>query len=273
MFLSNSNQVLTSTELATHAPAIFAQGAHASRSQRYGFVPTSEVLATLAADGWQPVSVGLKRAKTERSKLFGSHTLRLRHAEHSRYSATLQGQLELVLRNGHDGSSAIVGDLGIFRAICANGLVSATAKFGAFRIFHGTYAADKVRDAMAKMLTRAPALTETVDAWRTLALGGEEQRAFADAASQLRWSRIAAPVEPTALLTPRRSEDTSPDLWTTFNRVQENLLQGGLAGRASTGRRLTTRGVGAVAASHRLNQALWTLAEKMAELKGVKTSA
>ena len=268
-FLSNGIELLTRAQMEQAAPAIFAPQAHSTRSERYGFVPTASVLDTLALDGWRPSAVGLKRTKTERSKLYGSHTLRLRHDSLSTYNETLQGMLELVLRNGHDGSSAIVGDLGVFRAICANGLVAATAKFGAFRIFHGSYAPDKVRGALAGMVAQAPKLIGTVDTWRSVELSRDESGALADSASRLRWGD-SVPVDPRALLAPRRTEDTASDLWTTYNRVQENLVQGGLNGRARTGRRMTTRGVGSVAASHRLNQELWALAERMAELKGVK---
>jgi hypothetical protein len=47
--------------------------------------------------------------------------------------------------------------------------------------------------------------------------------------------------------------------------VQEHLLRGGDKGRAATGRRITTRPVKSVGEDIRLNRALWTLTEKLAE--------
>jgi hypothetical protein len=44
-------------------------------------------------------------------------------------------------------------------------------------------------------------------------------------------------------------------------------VKGGVAGRASTGRRLTTRAVGGVNENVKLNRALWTLADGLAQLK------
>jgi hypothetical protein len=38
------------------------------------------------------------------------------------------------------------------------------------------------------------------------------------------------------LLTPRRREDYSDDLWTVYQRVQENLMKGGLSGRTAQGK-------------------------------------
>jgi hypothetical protein len=63
----------------------------------------------------------------------------------------------------------------------------------------------------------------------------------------------------------RRPEDRRSDLWTTASVVQEHLLRGGVRGRAATGRRTTTGLVKSVGEDLRLNRALWTLTEKLAE--------
>jgi len=70
----------------------------------------------------------------------------------------------------------------------------------------------------------------------------------------------------TSISTPRRFEDRGNDLWTTFNRIQENLMRGGLSGHNRNGRRLTTRPIAGVSENVRLNRALWTLTERMAQL-------
>ena len=76
-------------------------------------------------------------------------------------------------------------------------------------------------------------------------------------------------MKPADVLAPRRGADRSPDLWTTANVVQENVIKGGLRGvSATTGRGRKTRAVASVAEDVRLNRALWTLTERMAELVG-----
>jgi hypothetical protein len=74
-------------------------------------------------------------------------------------------------------------------------------------------------------------------------------------------------VEAERLLRPRRHADNKADLWTAFNRVQENIIKGGVSGRSTTGRRLSTRAIGGVTENVKLNRALWTLADGRAELK------
>ncbi|WP_186153310.1 DUF932 domain-containing protein, partial [Burkholderia gladioli] len=76
-------------------------------------------------------------------------------------------------------------------------------------------------------------------------------------------SEAAAPITESQVLRARRSEDAGDDLWTTFNRVQESLTQGGMRGRSPAGRRIKTRPITGIDQDIRLNRALWMLAEAM----------
>ena len=104
---------------------------------------------------------------------------------------------------------------------------------------------------------------------QTLTVNPGEQAAFARAALALKYDPEdgAAPVTESQLLMPRRFEDRRDDLWTTFNRVQENLVKGGLQGRNRAGRATTTRPVQGIDQNVKLNRALWLLAEEMRRLK------
>lgn len=84
---------------------------------------------------------------------------------------------------------------------------------------------------------------------------------------------VETPIQADALLLPRRSEDRSTDLWTTFNVVQENAIRGGLSawGRDANNqrRRYTSREITGIDQDVKVNRALWLLGERMAQLKGV----
>ena len=69
----------------------------------------------------------------------------------------------------------------------------------------------------------------------------------------------------TQVLTPRRYEDRQDDLWTTYQRLQENLLKGGLPGRTAKGKRSHTRAVSGIDGDVKLNRALWVMAESLLE--------
>jgi hypothetical protein len=56
------------------------------------------------------------------------------------------------------------------------------------------------------------------------------------------------------LIQARRPEDIGRSLWTTFQRVQENVIRGGQPGRSAQGKRLHTRPVGSIDRDVSLNR-------------------
>jgi hypothetical protein len=65
---------------------------------------------------------------------------------------------------------------------------------------------------------------------------------------------------------PYDESTNKPDLWHTFNRIQENSLKG-VRTRDDRWHRVTSRAVKGIDGDVKLNRALWSLAEKFAELK------
>jgi hypothetical protein len=94
-----------------------------------------------------------------------------------------------------------------------------------------------------------------------------EQRAFAEAAIELRFDGEKYAVQPDELLQVRHSEQSAPTLWNTFNVVQEAVIQGGVTQRRKNGTRIHSRRITGIDADLRLNRALWRLTERMAQLK------
>lgn len=108
-----------------------------------------------------------------------------------------------------------------------------------------------------------------METFRARVLTTEEATAFARTALAIRFEDEAAwPITPVKLLESRRREDRGDDLWHTFNRVQENLLQGGqreLGRFLANGRRVPrTRAVTGLDQNVRINKQLWELARRLA---------
>lgn len=84
---------------------------------------------------------------------------------------------------------------------------------------------------------------------------------FANQALGVRYTRGAhQPVTAEQVLAPRRSADAGADLWRVFNVVQENLMRGGVVGRAASGRAVRSRPIRAIREDVRINSQLWQLA-------------
>ena len=260
-----SNAPLSNEQIAQYAPSVLAETAHESRGERYTFIPTIQVLDGLRNEGFQPFEVRQTRVKDQSRREFTKHMVRLRHAT-SIEAAVGEEVPEIVLINSHDGSSSYQLLAGFFRMVCSNGLIAGDI-CNDIRVRHSGNVIDDVIEGSFRVLDNVEEIGSRIQTYKSISLRPEEQTLFANAALQLRWDEGKAPVEADRVLRARRWDDRKDDLWTTFNRVQENLVKGGVAGRASTGRRLTTRAVGGVTENVKLNRALWTLADGLAQLK------
>lgn len=272
-------QFLSDEELRAAAPSIFAQQAHGSRSQRYAYIPTSEVLSGLRKEGFQPVFVTQGRTKDEAKQGHTKHMLRLRHqsAPNMEVGGTFN---EIVLLNSHDGTSSYQLMAGLFRMVCSNGMiVGAGTGFDEIRVKHTGDAQREVIDGAIEILARLPEVNDRVAGMHALRLNEGERLAFARAALALRYEEAEkAPIPANRLLKVERREDAAPTIWNTLNTVQEHTINGGLRydftndqGRVLQRRK--TREIAGIDQNVALNRGLWVLAEEMAKLKQLQGAA
>ncbi|MDD4937137.1 MAG: DUF932 domain-containing protein [Acidiphilium sp.] len=255
---------LTDDQIAAVAPSIFAHEPHESRSERYTYIPTIDVLRGLRKEGFEPFFVVQTRVRNLDKREHTKHMIRLRHADQ------INGREanEIILLNSHDGTSSYQMLAGMFRFVCQNGMVCGDVESD-IRVPHKGDVVGQVIEGAFEVLDGFEAATEQREGMQALTLNSGEQTAFARAALALKYDNedAPAPITEDQLLTPRRFEDRSADLWTTFNRVQENMTKGGLRGRNRTGRTTTTRPVNGIDQSVKLNRALWVLADELRRLR------
>lgn len=262
---------LSNDQLRSLAPSIFAERPWSEMSAKYAFIPTITVVEKLRAEGFLPFAAMQSRARIEGKGEFTKHMIRFRD---SRPGApmirTAAGDLavpEVLIINGHDGTSAYHCMSGIFRFICENGLVLCDSESSQVSVRHSGKV-DGVIEATYSLVEQFPVLMSSVERFSAVTLETERRLAFGEAALQLKYDD-AAPISPDQIITPRRQEDAAPTLWNTLNTVQENLIDGGTKYSKTTNgktRRMKTRSVAGIAENTRLNKALWTLANKMHEL-------
>ena len=222
--LIRRDRPLTREELCRVVPSVFSEEKHASRSTRYTWIPTITVLENLQREGFQPFFACQTRVRDPGRREHTKHMLRLRR----------EGQItgkqvpEIILLNSHDGTSS-------------------------YQMLPGAYEVLGIFDRVE----------EKRDAMQSLMLPPSAQQALAQAALTYRFGEDHQPVAPSQVLSPRRWQDESNDLWTTYQRIQENLIKGGLSGRSAKGGRTHTRAVRGIDGDVKLNRALWVMAEAM----------
>ena len=263
---------LSEDQLRAAAPSIFAADKHVSRSDRYTYIPTIDVLRGLRKEGFEPFMVAQGASRVEGKAEFTKHMIRMRHAGQVQ---TRPEANEIILINSHDGASSYQMLAGMFRFVCCNGLIVGQV-VDDIRIPHKGDIHGEVIEGAFRVLDEFEAVDAHAEAMKALPLQPAEEVAFATAALALRFGEDAvaeagghrpAPITAEQLIEARRPEDIGHSLWTIFQRVQENVMRGGQPGRSAQGRRIQTRPVGSIDRGVHLNRALWTLAEEMRKLK------
>ena len=249
---------LTHEELMQHVPSVFGEDKHASRSEKYTFIPTITLLENLQREGFQPFFACQSRVRDPGRREHTKHMLRLRRA------SQINGQQvpEIIILNSHGGESSFQLLPGIFRSVCTNSLVCGQS-FGEIRVPHRGNVVEKVIEGAYEVLGVFDRVEEKRDAMQSLLLPPPAQQAFARAALTYRFGEEHQPVTEAQILTPRRYEDRQDDLWSVYNRCQENLLKGGQPGRTAKGKRSHTRAVKGIDGDVKLNRALWVMAEEL----------
>jgi hypothetical protein len=227
-------------------------------------------------NGFVPVKAVQGKTKVEGKADFTKHMIRFRQAGEVVQARRIGGLYpEVVIVNSHDGTSAYKGMAGLLRLVCLNGMLTSDREVTSFTVPHKGDIVGKVIEGSFEVIEQARLAMKTADNWAGVTPNRDERQIMAEAAHMLRFGdsegNVTTPIQPAALLAPRRREDTEATLWNTHNVIQENAIRGGLTamGRDTNNRprRTTTRPVTGIDGDVKINRALWLISERMAELK------
>lgn len=251
---------LSLEDVRQRAPAVFAESAHERTSLAYRFIPTARVLTGLMQAGFVPVEA--RQARARHGEAHARHVVRLRR----RYETVqLKDSVpEVVFLNSHDGTSAYQLRMGIFRVVCTNGLIVSAGAFPSIRVPHRGDIVEEVVAGALDISERFDVLAGQVERMARRFLQKDEQIAFAERALAVRFPEpLESGIQSAQLLTCRRVDDLGNDLWSVLNKVQENLLRGGMVRVAASGRQSRTRRITSIREDVRINSRLWDLAEQV----------
>lgn len=274
--MMNYRAELSNEQLRAAAPSAFATQPYEKMSSRYTFIPTSAVIDGMRAAGFAPVQATQSRCRIAEKQDFTKHMIRFRTMDSIATQAIVGNTVaEIVMVNSHDGASRYKLLFGLFRFTCTNGMMVSDGEFESVNIRHSGNVIGEVIDGASRIVESAPRVLDTVRRWQTIELRESEQKLLAAAAHTVRFpitpeeiaeGKKPTPILPEQLLRARRTDDAKPDLWSTFNRIQENALKG-VKAYTSNWQRVSSRPVKGIDGDVKLNRALWTLAEEMAKLK------
>lgn len=259
-------------DLHSIAPAAFSEHESPKLSDRYSFVPTSELLAAFEKIGWNPAY-----AKQQGSGLFSRHMVRLTNPELGFMNLRSDKvKPQIVLDNSHNGGSPAMVHMGLFRLVCTNGLViSMPGMYTSIKLRHIGINVEELKQLMNVIAEQYSTVGKRINEMQQLTLSKEQRHEFVVRAVANRdpyafikedgtidVAKVHRIVKPEQILNPLRDEDKKEDLWTLFNIVQERLVKGEFEKTSLNGRKSKPRVITNATRNIDFNKRIWQIAEE-----------
>jgi hypothetical protein len=214
--------------------------------QKEFYIPTLDVITKLQDEGWKISGVAEQRGKNRK---ITSNYVQLQHPDFAVQNSKGKNEAftSITLSNSCNGNRPLQMSLGMFRQVCTNGLIKFDQHAETEKIRHIEVNARDLDRFVVSMNGKADKLLTEVNEMKHKGLSIEDMRKLAREAASLRYTNLDE-INIDDLFAVNRVEDESNDLWTVFNRIQENL----------------THDVKNMSEDIRLNQQLFSLVENFA---------
>lgn len=242
-------------------PQLFVQSPDPRTSHRYRLVSTIAVINYLRNYGWDVVDVAA--TKTKDGRITGRHYVSLENTKKDLSFG--DSKLRILLSNSHDGRHSLRMNLGIYRFVCANGLVVGNNFYQSKPFVHLNSVHDYLDEFLGEVNDAFEELISKISLWKnteiSCASSKQTRSLFSILASNLCAIRNIELCQ-VSLLYPKRVEDYGWDLWTLMNIAQEKLINGGFTYSNKHNRKL--RPITSPGQKERLNQQIWNVVEDFA---------
>ena len=225
-----STDFLSLEEIKEMAPSVFTTNGSKDTSDKYTHIPTDRVIRDLEVLGWKVADVKEVAARKEDNKGFQKHLVVFRNED-----VVITGDdgdtvyPQILLTNSHDGKNSFKFQAGLFRMICENGLVIADESFEDYSIRHMGYDFDALQSLIKDMVSNLDLTVESMNKMKQIELNEEQQLELAKRLLDIRLENTGNTYDdyqPKSINYSQRKEDNGVDLWSVFNRQQENIIEG-----------------------------------------------
>jgi len=225
-----STDFLSLEEIKEMAPSVFTTNGSKDTSDKYTHIPTDRVIRDLEVLGWKVADVKEVAARKEDNKGFQKHLVVFRNED-----VVITGEdgdtvyPQILLTNSHDGKNSFKFQAGLFRMICENGLVIADESFEDYSIRHMGYDFEALQSLITEMVSNLDLTVESMNKMKQIELNEEQQLELAKRLLDIRLENTGNTYDdyqPKSINYSQRKEDNGVDLWSVFNRQQENIIEG-----------------------------------------------
>lgn len=208
------------------SPSYLNDQKHPKKSERFEVVQPSMLGAILQDHGFDLIHLKTSRSKKPENSNFQTTVSRYR----SRQALNIEGlSLDIIIKAPHIYGS-IETVLGLFRGICSNQLTAGT-RFESFKFKHMGNPLEQLNRTIPLLVNQQSQLETTIEKLKNKTLSIHDAFEFAKLAALIRLGgrENIESIILKSLLTTRRVEDRSLDMFSVYNVVQENIQRYGIS--------------------------------------------
>ena len=205
---------------------IFQTEKHGKLSSKYGFISSKKILDYFENQGFT---------------LDGISYAKVRHAENQGYQKHIMvfsrpdlviddgNKIQILALNSHDGKNALRLNIGIYRAVCSNGIVAGSDIFES-RVKHLGNFKENLKESLNYIMQNLNTLKTDVIKMQKTQIDLKQKTDFIRKIVELRFKDISnvSSIDFASVDAVRRADDNYNDLYTVFNRIQESIIKGGI---------------------------------------------
>ena len=186
-------------------------------------VESLDAVRELQRQGWN--IAGAYEQRNKQNRKVGSHFIRMEHPDFKVTNS--KGKTDAVatmnIFNSTTGVKPMELDLGAYRQVCSNGMIAHTSYSNA-KVPHTEKGQYSLQEILCDLGIRTQGVMEEFNKLKERDLSPAEAMSLATRAAEVRFGK-GHRVDVSQLLNVVREEDKGEDVWTVFNRIQENLTQ------------------------------------------------
>ena len=196
---------------------------HEKMSDKYKHIKTSDVIQEFEARGFEITSFQQANTRVAHNENKQRHVVRMAQST----DIALPERSEVVIMNSYNGSSSLKLHLGAYRVVCANGMIVGDDEIEPARIMHSKKDWDfEVYKFLKSFASNSKKQQENIERMKKTYMSFDREMEFAYQAALIREKSIEDILDPKELIIAKREADVGQNLWLTFNKTQENLIQG-----------------------------------------------
>jgi hypothetical protein len=185
-------------------------------------VESLDAVREFQKQGWNIAGAYEQRG---RNRKVNSHFIRMEHPDFKVTNS--KGKVDAVatmnITNTCNGSKPMELDLGAYRQVCSNGMIAHTSYSNA-KVSHTEQGQQSLQEILCDLGIRTQGVMEEFNKLKERSLSPAEAMVLATQAANVRFGK-GHRIDVSQLLNVVRDEDKGEDVWTVFNRIQENLTQ------------------------------------------------